>query len=792
MNVQQVQHRWRVALVAALILSGPAWLGLAQAGSTLDLANQSVDFKVVARDGDDRLGSAKTIATGDFNNDGTTDFLLGVPGGDGPNDRRQNIGEAYIIFGRSDLPSSFNVDGIPGPDVVIYGQDLGDRLGSTTAAGDVNGDGIDDVILSAPNANGSANNRDDVGEVVVLNGQSSWPDEIDLGNTSPDLIVYNNRQQSSFGASMITNDLNGDAIPDLVLGDPAASGSTGAAYVINGRQDMPDRLDIARPDDVNVTIQGADTGDRLGQSLAGADVNGDGIGDLIVSAPRADAAQNDRPDSGSAFVVLGRSDLPGTIDLGQTSPDATIFGAGNQNRLGASLDVGDLNGDGLPDIAVGAPGAGGPNTQQGGAGSVHVIYGSQSLQSLYDMDAGDQDVRINGAQALENAGESLALSDLDQDGQLDLIIGAPGGSGPGGERAQSGTVYVVRNDNGFSSQLRLSSGADLAVYGANGGDTLGASLDAGAVTNGNEGVLLMGAPGVDSQVNGPDAGIVYLLRAGPMIQPNRAPTASAGSDRTVTVGTEVQLDGSGSSDPEGGELSFAWTLTSRPSDSSASLSGANTAQPTFTPDVAGEYVVELTVEDGQGATSTDSVRITAQTEGDGEPSGDNPGDLDGDGDVTILDARIVCEAVLGDRSLSESERGLADVAPPEGEITLKDAQWIADAAVGRRSLSAPAESSNGSSIQSLKLLALNVLSQRNGGLAVRATGLGIDAVRLGVYNLNGQTAYQSGWNDGSRLSWSGMTDRGRQLANGVYLAAVSVRGEDGTLHREIRKVVILR
>jgi len=786
MSIRKLLRTWRSLTLAALVVGVVVLVGPAQAGSTLDLANQSVDFEVVARDGDDRLGSAQAIATGDFNNDGTTDFLLGVPGGDGPDDRRQNVGEAYIVFGRSDLPSSFNVDGIPGPDVVIYGQDLDDRLGSTAAAGDVNGDGIDDVILSAPDANGSANNRDDVGEVVVLNGQSSWPDEIDLGNTSPDLIVYNNRQQSSFGASMLATDLNGDAIPDLILGDPAASGSTGAAYVINGRQDMPARLDIARPDDVDVTLQGADTGDRLGQSLAGADVNGDGIGDLVVSAPRADAAQNNRPDSGSAFVVLGRSDLPGTIDLGQTSPDATIFGAGNQNRLGASLDVGDLNGDGLPDIAVGAPGAGGPNTQQGGAGSVHVIYGSQSLQSLYDMDAGDQDVRINGAQSLENAGEALALSDLDQDGQLDLIIGAPGGSGPGGERAQSGTVYVVRNDNGFSNQLRLSAGADLTVYGANGGDALGASLDGGAVTNGNEGVLLMGAPGVDSQVNGPDAGIVYLLRAGPMIQPNQEPSSSTGPDRTVNVGDEVQLDGSASSDPEGGELSFAWTLVSQPSESSASLSGADTAEPSFTADAPGDYVVELTVEDPQGATATDSVRITAQEDTD------DLGDLDGDGDVTILDARIVCEAVLGDRTLSEAERQLADVAPPEGEITLEDAQWIADAAVGRRSLSAPAESSNASSVQSLQLLALNVLRQHHGGLEVRATGLGIDAVRLGIYNLNGQTAYQSDWTDGSRLSWAGVTDRGRQLANGVYLASVSVRGEDGTLHREVRKVVILR
>ena len=870
-------------ILGILLLMGIVALPLfAQPASTIDLADDGVDFKVIARDGEDRLGSAHAIATGDFNNDGTTDFLLGMPGGDGPNDRRQNAGEAFIIFGAPDLPPTFNADGIPGPDVIIYGRDQGDRLGTSVTSGDVNGDGIDDVILSASDGDGPANSRSDVGEVTVLNGRRSWSDRIDLNNEDPDLFVYNNRQLSSFGESMATVDVNGDAIKDLVIGDPGARGEAGIVYVIHGRRDLPDRLDIARAADVNVTIRGADPGDRLGQSVGGGFLNEDNIEDLVVAAPFADGAQNSRPDAGTAFIVLGREDLPSLIDLGQTSPNATIEGAARQNRLGTGLAIADLNGDGFDDIAVGAPGAGGPNSQQGSAGMVHVINGAQSLQPLYDMQDPDAaDVRINGSQALENAGEAIALSDLDQDGQLDILIGAPAGGGPqgGGGRAEAGTVYVVRNDNGFPSQLGLGSGADLVVYGANGGDMLGTGLDAGAVTNGNEGVILMGAPGVDSQVNGPNAGTVYLLRASDLIQPNRPPQASAGPDQSVPVGANVQLDGSGSSDPEGGPLSFSWTFTSRPSGSGAQLSGANTAQPTFTADVAGDYVIQMTVEDDRGDTATDQVRVTAQenqaptanagpdrsvqtgsdvqldgsgssdpeggqlsfswsfssrpSESDAQLSGanspnptftadvagdyvvqltvtdpegatdtdevritagagDTDGDVDDDGDVDIIDARLVCEAVLGDRELSEAERERADVNG-DGEITLDDAQWIAEAAVGKRTLG----TSNGANSQadtarSMQLLSVNVLRTEHQDWIVRATGLGIDAVRLDVFNLAGHAAYRSDWTDGPRLAWRGLTDGTQRLANGVYLAAVSVRGVDGSLHREIHKIVLLR
>jgi len=94
--------------------------------------------------------------------------------------------------------------------------------------------------------------------------------------------------------------------------------------------------------------------------------------------------------------------------------------------------------------------------------------------------------------------------------------------------------------------------------------------------------------------------------------PNASPTADAGSDRTVAVGNTVQLDGSGSSDPEGAGLSYDWALTDRPQSSTAEIQRATTAQPSLEPDVAGTYVVKLTVTDPDGASATDTVQIQAQ------------------------------------------------------------------------------------------------------------------------------------------------------------------------------------
>jgi hypothetical protein len=95
---------------------------------------------------------------------------------------------------------------------------------------------------------------------------------------------------------------------------------------------------------------------------------------------------------------------------------------------------------------------------------------------------------------------------------------------------------------------------------------------------------------------------------------NQPPVANAGTDQTeVAVGNPVQLDGSASSDPEGTQLTFNWTVTQAPEGSTAALVNPTTANPTFTPDVAGSYTIQLEVSDGE-ATATDTVTISTAGE----------------------------------------------------------------------------------------------------------------------------------------------------------------------------------
>ena len=94
-------------------------------------------------------------------------------------------------------------------------------------------------------------------------------------------------------------------------------------------------------------------------------------------------------------------------------------------------------------------------------------------------------------------------------------------------------------------------------------------------------------------------------------QANQAPVADAGDDQSVDVGTEITLDGTASSDPDGDDLTFAWSLTQQPPTSTAELSDTTAQKPTLTPDVAGDYVVDLVVDDGSAQSEADTVVVTA-------------------------------------------------------------------------------------------------------------------------------------------------------------------------------------
>ena len=167
-------------------------------------------------------------------------------------------------------------------------------------------------------------------------------------------------------------------------------------------------------------------------------------------------------------------------------------------------------------------------------------------------------------------------------------------------------------DGGNGNDFLEGGDDDDTLYGRNGDDTLsgGAGNDSLTAENGND--TLDGGVGTDS-LSGGDGNDTCTtgeaLSSCENVSSNQPPTANAGEDQTRAVETTVQLDGTESSDPEGSTLTFSWAIAAKPAASAATLSGANTATPSFVIDNPGSYTIQLTVSDGQ-LSSTDTVVIS--------------------------------------------------------------------------------------------------------------------------------------------------------------------------------------
>jgi hypothetical protein len=324
---------------------------------------------------------------------------------------------------------------------------------------------------------------------------------IDLASEADASLVGGGAGERTGFAVAQVGDVNGDGKPDVAVGAPdaAAPDRPGAGVVTIVFGPVTGKLDLDKAP--GLRILGAAAKDQLGLAVAPAgDVNGDKLADVLVGAPNAGGG------AGAAYLVTGRAE-PGTVDL--AAPGAalqTIGGGAAGDGLGTSVaGLGDVDGDGVPDLAVGSPGA-----DRGGAagGAVDVVYGVPGGGSADVTQLGGAGLSLVGP-AGGLAGLSVAAAgDVDGDGHADVALGAPA-------FASRGAAFVVRGRAGGGTvALDGLPGADgWRLTGGHAGDFFGANVaSAGDVDGDAHPDLVVGAPlaAVDGKEHAGSAYVLYL------------------------------------------------------------------------------------------------------------------------------------------------------------------------------------------------------------------------------------------------------------------------------------------
>ena len=421
----------------------------------------------------DFAGAALGLAA-DATGDGRTDLLVGIPYSDG---HTYNGGAVAVVSGVSAAGGGRLAEGQV--DAILLGTDQNGFAGSAVTAADFDGDGFSDVVMGAPDANAGVGAA---GRVAVFAGPVAGT--LRAGTDSVSLVGTRVGDRAGYSLTA-TDDVTDDGTVDLIIGSSASSSNSApvAAWIVSDP--------LSNPDLSTVPALEVDSVDRSQSHLVvAADVDGDGVGDLIVGAP--DTGNVEAPE-GAVYVHLG----PFT-DRIHLVEDADVTWSGSPAHAAGSAVVADVDadGDGLADIVVGAPGA------LGGSGEVTLIDDALAGGRLRD-----ELHRWSGTPSA-NAGQALSTTSTNN-GEALLLVGGPNADT---SALDGGTVWVVPLPSSGSVGLDAIAvarfdGSRLGIAGEGAGSSV---LGLGDVDGDSYADFAVGAP--NNATGGVAAGAVYVVQ----------------------------------------------------------------------------------------------------------------------------------------------------------------------------------------------------------------------------------------------------------------------------------------